>query len=201
MDCEFDPDFGSALDAAAAIRARKISSVELTEHLFRRIDAFQPTLNAYAYQLREEALVSARQADEATAHKAADDVFHGVPINVKESFAVRGQPCTWGIPELKHSKAPADATAVQRLRKAGAILLGATNVPLHLMDDQTFNGIYGTSTNPWDLERTRAGRRAARGPGSLPGWRFSVLARMSQAASENRPHFTESTDTSRRSTL
>src|SRR5947209_5310782 len=154
MDYEFDPDFRSALDAAAAIRAQKISSVELTEHMFRRIDAFQPTLNAYAYQLREEALVSARQADEATAHNTADSVFHGVPINVKESFGVRGQPCTWGISAFRESQAPEDAVAVRRLLNSGAILLGATNVPMALMDGQSFNDIYGTSNNPWDLART-----------------------------------------------
>jgi len=143
--------------------------------MFRRIDAFQPTVNAYAYQLREEALVSARQADEATAYNTAEGVFHGVPINVKESFGVRVQPCTWGIPELKDSKAPADAAAVQRLRNAGAILLGATNVPLHLMDDQTFNDIYGTSTNPWDIERTPGGSSGGSAASLAAGMAFLSL--------------------------
>ncbi|MBZ5608607.1 MAG: amidase [Acidobacteriia bacterium] len=153
----FDPDFGSALDAAAAIRARKISAVELTEHIFRRIDAFQPKLNAYVYQLREQALEQARQADEAITRNRATGVFHGVPINVKESFGVQGQPCTWGLPGLKDSKAPANAVAVRRLLDAGSILLGATNVPLNLMDGQSFNDIYGTTNNPWDLARTPGG--------------------------------------------
>src|SRR5438270_4194883 len=103
---EFDPDFGSALDAAATIRAGKISSVELTKHILRRIDAFQPKLNAYVYQLREEALAAARKADESLARNEATGVFHGVPFNVKESFGVEGQPCTWGIPALQRSKAP-----------------------------------------------------------------------------------------------
>src|SRR5262245_47474523 len=102
---EFDPDFGSAIDAAAAIRAKKISSLELTQHILGRIDAFQPKLNVYVYQLREEALAAAKQADEAIAHSRPLGVFHGVPINVKESFGVQGQPCTWGMPELKHAKA------------------------------------------------------------------------------------------------
>src|SRR3989442_335453 len=124
---EFDPSFGSAVDAAAAIREKKISSVELTQHTFRRIDAFQPKLNAYVYQLREEALVAAKQADDAIARKAPAGALHGVPINVKESFGVQGHPCTWGVPELKTVKAPANAAAVRRLLNAGAILLGATN--------------------------------------------------------------------------
>jgi amidase len=157
MANDFDPDFGSALDAADAIRARTISSVELTGHMLRRIDAFQPRLNAYVYQLRESALDAARQADEALARGEATRALHGVPINVKESFGVEGQPCTWGLPELRNSKAPRNAVAVQRLLDAGAILLGATNVPTTLMDGQSFNDIYGTSNNPWDLARTPGG--------------------------------------------
>jgi Asp-tRNA(Asn)/Glu-tRNA(Gln) amidotransferase A subunit family amidase len=67
----FDPDFGSALEAAEAIRSRKVSSVELTNHIFRRIDAFQPKLNAYVYELREDALRAAREADETLARNAS----------------------------------------------------------------------------------------------------------------------------------
>ena len=157
MSDAFDPDFGTALEAAAAIRAKQISSVELTQHTLRRIDAFQPALNAYVYQLREEALAAAARADDAVARQTATGALHGVPINVKESFGVEGQPCTWGIPPLKASKAPAHAVAVRRLLDAGAILLGATNVPFELMDGQAFNDIYGTSNNPWDRARTPGG--------------------------------------------
>src|SRR5215471_17444212 len=124
---QFDPDFGSALEAAAAIRERKISSLELTQHMFRRIDAFQPKLNAYVYQMREEAIAQARQADEAVARNAATGALHGVPINVKESFGVQGRPCTWGVPALKDMKAERQSVPVGRLLDAGAILLGATN--------------------------------------------------------------------------
>jgi len=153
----FDPVFGSALDAAAAIRGRKISSVELTELAFRRIDALQPKLNAYVYQLRESALQRARQADEAVARDTARGPLHGVPVNVKESFGVQGMPCTWGIPMFRSSKAAQDSVPVRRLREAGAVLLGATNVPLNLSDCQSFNDIYGVSNNPWDLARTPGG--------------------------------------------
>src|SRR5881296_3421894 len=100
----FDPNFGSALDAAAAISARKISSVELTRHVFERIDKFQPKLNAFVYQMREEALASARRADDAVARKEKRLPFVGVPFVVKESFGVAGQPCTWGIPALKNTR-------------------------------------------------------------------------------------------------
>jgi len=157
MKTEFDPDFGSALDAAAAIRERKISAVELTQHTLRRIDAFQPKLNSYVYQVREQALDAAKQADAVIARNGETGPFHGVPINVKESFGVRGQPCTWGVAEFKNAIAPADSVAVRRLRDAGSILLGATNVPKFLMDGQSFNEIYGVSNNPWDLARTPGG--------------------------------------------
>jgi amidase len=157
MQPDFDPDFGTAIQAAAAIRAKKVSSVELTQHTFRRIDAFQPTLNAYVYQLRDEALTAAVRADEATISGTATGALHGVPITVKESFGVEGRPCTWGIPLLAGSKAPAHAVAVRRLLDAGAILLGATNVPFELMDAQSFNAIHGTTNNPWDLTRTPGG--------------------------------------------
>jgi amidase len=153
----FDPNFGSLLDAAAAIRARKISSVTLTTHVFERIDRFQPKLNAFVYQMREEALASARRADEAVARKAKLAPFAGVPVVVKESFSVAGRPCTWGIPALKDTRAPANSTAVARLLEAGAVLLGATNVPFELMDGQSYNEIYGTTNNPWDLTRTPGG--------------------------------------------
>lgn len=154
---DFDPDFGTALDAASAIRAKQVSSVELTKHTWRRIDAFQPALNAYVYQLRDESLAAAARADETLARGERIGPLHGVPVNVKESFAVLGRPCTWGMPPLKDSKAPAHAAAVRRLLDAGAVLLGATNVPFQLMDGQSFNKIYGTSNNPWDLTRTPGG--------------------------------------------
>jgi amidase len=157
MNDSFDLDFGTALAAASALQSRQISSRELTEHTFARIDAFQPKLNAYVYQLREDALRAAARADEALVHEEDLALFHGVPFSVKESFGVKGQPCTWGLPPFKDSRAPADAVAVRRLREAGGVLLGATNVPLNLADAQAFNEIYGTTNNPWDLSRTPGG--------------------------------------------
>ena len=89
-------EFASALEAAEAIRAKRISSLELTEQTFRRIDKYNPQLNAFAYQLREEALVRAKLADQSMGRGTLGPL-HGVPIHVKESFAVAGRPCTWGI--------------------------------------------------------------------------------------------------------
>lgn len=157
LAAKFDPDFGSAIDAAAAVRARIISSVELTDRVFQRISKYQPKLNAFVYLLREEAMAQAKRADEALVGKKELGLLTGVPVVVKESFGVAGRPCTWGIPALKDTRAPANATAIQRLLDAGAVLVGATNVPLRLMDGQTYNEIYGTTNNPWDVKRTPGG--------------------------------------------
>jgi amidase len=152
-----DLDFASALQVADAIRSKRISSSELTQRALERIDRHNPALNAFAYQLREEALASARKADEAQARGSSLGVLHGVPIHVKESFAVAGHPCTWGIPALRDTKAPRNSEVVSRLLGAGAVLVGATNVPVNLADWQSYNPIHGTTNNPWDLKRTPGG--------------------------------------------
>ena len=150
-----DLDFASALDAAAAIRAEQVSSFELTRRVFARIDRYNPKLNAFSYQMRDQALAQAREADAALSRGDEVGTFHGVPICVKESFGVKGEPDTWGNVALRSSKAPTNSAVVQRLLGAGAVLVGGTNVPLNLMDWQSFNDIYGTTNNPWDLTRTR----------------------------------------------
>ncbi len=149
--------FMSALEAAEAIRRKKVSSAELTRLVFERIDRFNPALNAFVYQLREEALAAAARADEALARGDARGAFHGVPFFVKESFAVAGRPCTWGLPPFRGSKAPQNSAAVDRLLRAGGVLIGATNVPVNLADWQAYNPIYGTTNNPWDVKRTPGG--------------------------------------------
>ena len=152
-----DLDFASALDVAARIKAKQVSSTEVTHRMLARIDRYNPKLNAFTYQMRDQALAQARRADAALSRGDQVGPFHGVPICVKESFGVKGEPDTWGIVALKGSKAPANSAAVQRLLDSGAVLLGGTNVPLNLMDWQSFNDIYGTTNNPWDLTRTPGG--------------------------------------------
>ncbi len=150
-------EFASALEAAEAIRKKHISSFELTQQTFARIDKYNPKLNAFAYQLREDAFAQAKRADETQASGKSLRVLHGVPVHVKESFAVTGHPCTWGIPALKDSRASSDSEVVARFRGAGAVLIGATNVPLGLDDWQSYNQIYGTTNNPWDVKRSPGG--------------------------------------------
>jgi amidase len=152
-----DLEFSSALAAAAAIKAKQVSSLELTRRMLARINRYNPKLNAFVYLMRDQALARAHEADAILSRGDHVGPFHGVPICVKESFGVKDEPDTWGIVALKGSKAPANSAAVQRLLDSGAVLLGGTNVPLNLMDWQAFNDIYGTTNNPWDLTRTPGG--------------------------------------------
>jgi amidase len=168
-----DLDFATALQAAEAIRTKKISSVELTERMFARIDHYNPQLNVFAYQLREDALAQAKKADAALGKLSGNStggVFHGVPITVKESFAVAGHPCTWGFLPLRDSKAPQNSDVVNHLLSdAGAVLLGATNVPVALSDWQSYNPIYGQTNNPWDVKRSPGGSSGGSAAGLAAG--------------------------------
>jgi amidase len=148
----------SATDAADMLRRKEITARDLTEALLARIDALNPSVNAVVELQREVALREAAAADEALAR--GDDVgpLHGVPITVKEAFNTAGLHTTWGNPAFKDYIADWDATAVARLKKAGAIIVGKTNVHFMLEDfGQTANDLYGGTNNPWDLTHTPGG--------------------------------------------
>jgi amidase len=149
--------FRSAGDAADLLRRGEISSRELTELLLARIDAVNPGLNAVVELRAEAALREAAEADRAMAAGARAPLL-GVPITVKESFDVTGLHTTWGNPAFKDHLADSDATVVHRLRQAGAVIVGKTNVHFMLADfGQTANDRYGVTSNPWDPARTPGG--------------------------------------------
>lgn len=150
-------DFASALDAAKAVRQRKISSYELTQRMLSRIKRFNPKLNAVVNILHDQAILEARSADEAQVRRDPLGPLHGVPILVKDSFEIAGVPTTAGIDMLAKYRPATDSEVVRRLRAAGAIILGNTNVPFLLNDWQSYNKIYGSTNNPWDLSRTPGG--------------------------------------------
>jgi amidase len=104
----------------------------------------------------DRARVAAREAEAALAQGDRRPLL-GLPMTVKEAYNVAGLPTTWGLPMFKDWRAMEDAVAVTRLKAAGAVILGKTNVPLGLADWQTYNDIYGTINNPWDLDRTPGG--------------------------------------------
>lgn len=150
-------EFASALGAAEAIRRREISSAELTQLTLERIDRVNPALNAIVNILRDKAMSEARAADAALGKDQRRGPLHGVPVTVKDSFGIAGVRTTAGAPFLKDHVPAEDSAAVARLRKAGAVILGNTNVPFMLSDWQSYNEIYGTTNNPWDLARTPGG--------------------------------------------
>ncbi|MBV8577644.1 MAG: amidase, partial [Acetobacteraceae bacterium] len=104
----------------------------------------------------ERARETARALDNAS-EEDKDGPLFGVPMTVKESFDVAGLPTTWGYEHHKDNMAKEDALAVQRFKRAGAVIFGKTNVPVSLMDWQSFNPIYGTTSNPWNPDHTPGG--------------------------------------------
>jgi len=149
--------FRSAKELAAAIRRRTIGCLELLDLYLSRVEKYNPALNAIIAMDVEGARKRARAADRALARKQVWGPLHGVPMTIKESYDVVGMPTTWGVPALKDNRPPRNALAVDRLLGAGVVLFGKTNVPIYLADYQSYNAIYGTTNNPWDLSRAPGG--------------------------------------------
>lgn len=145
---------------AEKIRARKISPVELVDAHLARIERLNPALNAYVSIDREGARAQALAAEQVLASRGSLDSLgplHGVPISIKSSIDVAGFHCECGTRLRKGNSPNADATLVARLRKAGAIILGNTNVPEFLMAYETDNLLHGRTNSPWDVTRTPGG--------------------------------------------
>jgi amidase len=149
-------DFRATKDLVALLQARQVSAVELLDHAIARIEAYDGKLNAVVVRDFERARAAAAEADKALARGERRPLL-GVPMTVKEAFNVAGLPTTRGIPGTERIPVGDDAVAVARLKAAGAVVLGKTNVPLMLADMQSYNSIYGTTNNPWDLGRTPGG--------------------------------------------
>jgi len=147
----------TAVEMAAAVRARKISPVELVKAHLQRIELLNPKFNAYVSVDEERALTAARAAEAVLMH--GDDVgaLHGVPVSIKSSIDVAGLRCEAGT-LLRAGHVPErDAVLVARLKSAGAIVLGTTNVAELLMAWETSNVLHGRTSSPWSLERTPGG--------------------------------------------
>lgn len=152
----FAVDYPTAKDLVAMLRARQVSAVELLERALRRIEAHDGRLNAVVARDFERARAAAADADRALARGDRRPLL-GVPMTVKESFNIAGLPTTFGVPGTERMPVREDAVAVARLKAAGAVVLGKTNVPLMLGDMQSYNAVYGTTNNPWGLGRTPGG--------------------------------------------
>jgi len=149
-------DYGTLGGLVNELAERRISPVELLDQAIAHIERFDGQLNAVVVRDFERARASAKEADAALARGERRPLL-GIPMTVKESYNVAGLPTTWGMPWFKDWHATEDAVAVARLKAAGAIVIGKTNVPFALGDWQSFNAIYGTTHNPWSHGRTPGG--------------------------------------------
>jgi len=140
----------------AMLDARQVSAAELLEHAINRIEEHDPKINAVVVRDFERARAMASAADAALGRGERRPLL-GIPVTVKESFNVGDLPTTWGLPIGRDWRAAEDAIPVTRLKQAGAVVLGKTNLATAIADWQSFNSIYGTTNNPWDLSRTPGG--------------------------------------------
>jgi amidase len=152
-----DPTFLTATELLGALRAKEISSVELLDHYLGRIDQHNPDVNAVVTIDADRAHAEAAAADAARASGDELGLMHGLPITVKDALETEGMRTTCGAPFLADHVPERDATAVQRLRDAGAVIFGKTNTPVMAADGQAYNPIFGTTNNPWDVTRSPGG--------------------------------------------
>jgi amidase len=158
MDKEsMDLVFSSTTQLAAAIRAGRVSATEVLQAHLAQIERHNPPLNAIITLDAERAHARAREADEALARGEVWGPLHGVPFTLKDAHATAGMRTTVGFPPLADHVPREDSTVTARLKAAGGILIGKTNVPAMLADYQTDNPIFGRTNNPWDVERTSGG--------------------------------------------
>jgi amidase len=148
--------FKTAVEMSAALKARQVSAVELAQDAIGRVERHDGKINAVCVRDFERALEAARAADAALARGETKPLL-GLPLTVKESYNIAGLPTTWGFPPQKDFKPAADALSIARVKDAGGVILGKTNVPVGLGDWQSYNEIYGTTNNPFDLGRTPGG--------------------------------------------
>jgi amidase len=152
-----DLAFRSASDLAAAIRRRELSSREVLDHYLGRIERLNPMLNAVVTLDVEGARRAADAADAAVARNGGLGPLHGVPMTIKDTYETAGVRTTCGFAAWSEHVPAEDAEAVRRLRDAGAVIIGKTNVPTLASDWQTYNPIFGVTHNPWDHARTTGG--------------------------------------------
>jgi amidase len=157
----------SALELAGAIRSRQVSSREIIEAHLRRIEDVNPSLNAVTVVLAERALEEANAADGAVVGGGELPPFHGVPFTTKENIDLAGTPTTHGLKALAGAYPVRDAPDVERMRNAGAIPIGRTNLPDFAIGWHTDSELRGATVNPWGRSRT---------PGASSGGEAAALA-------------------------
>jgi amidase len=150
--------FTPAADLAALIRRRKVSPLEVMRAVLARIEQVNPPLNAYCTVAAEQALAAARKATAAVGRKSATlGPLHGVPVSIKDLAPTKGIRTTWGSKIFEHHVPEEDALVVERLKAAGAIVVGKTNTPEFGAGANTFNAVFGATRNPWNPALTCGG--------------------------------------------
>ena len=147
----------SAGDLASLVSDRELSPVEVVKAHLHHIEELNPSINAFVAVDAERALHAARQVETALVRGENVGPLAGVPITIKSCIDVEGLPCEAGSRFRQGHIAPEDAALVQRLKAAGAIVLGNTNVPEMLLAYHTENDLHGRTNNPWDFSRTPGG--------------------------------------------
>jgi amidase len=147
----------SATELAQRIARRQLSSAEVVDAHLARIDAVNPALNAVVRVLADDARAGAVLADNRLAAGETVGPLHGVPFTVKENIDMAGLPTTWGVPALAQAVVPADAPVVERMRAAGGIPIGRTNLPDMALRLHTVSSLHGLTRNPWHPGRTAGG--------------------------------------------
>jgi len=149
--------FRTAGDLCGLLRRGELKSRELLEIQLERVAKHDPRINAVVTLAAASARAQADAADHALAQGRSLGPLHGLPMTIKDSFETEGIRTTCGAPELAQHVPTRDAIAVARLRAAGAIVFGKTNTPYMTSDWQSYNELFGTTRNPWNLERTPGG--------------------------------------------
>ncbi|WP_166268812.1 amidase [Marinobacter caseinilyticus] len=147
----------SCFDLADGIRHRRYTAETVLDHFLERIERLNPELNAVVVIQSETARRQAQAADAAAERGESWGPLHGVPMTIKETFELEGWLTTSGHGKLRQHVSTRTAPAVQRLIDAGAIIMGKTNVPELAGDLQSYNSLYGTTRNPWDVKLTPGG--------------------------------------------
>ena len=150
------PAYSTAHELVAMLAARQISARELCDEAIARIERLDQQINAVVVRDFDRARAAADAADAALA-KGERRPLLGLPMTIKEQYNIAGLPTSWGYPQCRDWRPDADALTVARLKAAGAVILGKTNVPFGLADWQSYNDIYGQTNNPWDLGRSPGG--------------------------------------------
>jgi amidase len=148
----------TATDLASLIRRRKVSPLEVMEAVLARIEKVNPPLNAYCTVAVEQALAAAKKATAAVGKKGATlGPLHGVPVSIKDLTPTKGIRTTWGSKIYEHHVPEEDGLIVERLKAAGAIVVGKTNTPEFGAGGNTFNAVFGPTRNPWNPALTCGG--------------------------------------------